>query len=87
MRRTPIFLAVHRLDDLVYYRRIEREAFRMLSALRDGASIADAIENAFSGGDFAEEKLARKIQEYFTHAAQLGWFCRAPLEAHSDNAL
>jgi hypothetical protein len=21
--------------------------------------------------------LAMKVQEYFTHAAQLGWFCRA----------
>jgi hypothetical protein len=37
---------VHRFDDLVYYRRIEREAFRMLSALRDGSSISDAIESA-----------------------------------------
>jgi Putative DNA-binding domain len=77
MRRTPIFLAVHRFDDLVYYRRIERETFRMLSALRNGSSISDAIEIAFSGSDFAEVHLAMKVQEYFTHAAQLGWFCRA----------
>jgi hypothetical protein len=77
MHRTPIFLAVHRFDELVYYRRIEREAFRMLSALRNGSSISDAIESAFSGSDFAEEHLAMKIHEYFSHAAQLGWFCHA----------
>jgi hypothetical protein len=77
MRRTQIFLAVHRFDDLVYYRRIEREAFLMLSALRNGSSISDAIEIAFSGSDFAEGHLAMKVQEHFTHAAQLGWFCRA----------
>jgi hypothetical protein len=87
MHRTTIFLAVHRFDDLVYYRRIEREAFRMLSALRNGSSISDAIESAFSGSDFAEEHLAMKIQEYFTHAAQLGWFCRASFESHSENAM
>jgi hypothetical protein len=75
MRRTPIFLAVHRFDDQVYYRSIDREAFRMLSALRNGSSISDAIESTFSGSDFDEEQLAMKIQEYFTHAAQLGWFC------------
>jgi len=87
MRRTPTFLAVHRYDDLVYYRRIEREAFRMLSALRDGSSISDAIESTFHGSDFAEERLAMKIQEYFTHAAQLGWFCWAPFETNSESVM
>src|ERR1700678_2087428 len=67
MHRTTVFLAVHRFDDLVYYRRIKREAFLMLSALRNGSSISDAIESAFSGSDFAEEHPAMKIQEYFTH--------------------
>jgi hypothetical protein len=87
MHRTTVFLAVHRFDDLVYYRRIEREAFLMLSALRNGSSISDAIESAFSGSDFAEEHLATKIQEYFSHAAQLGWFCRASFELHSENVV
>jgi hypothetical protein len=87
MRRAPIFLAVHRFDDLVYYRRIEREAFRMLSALRNGSSISDAIGSAFSDSSFEEEQLAMKIQEYFTHAAQLGWFCRAPFEPHPEDVL
>jgi hypothetical protein len=87
MRRTPIFLAVHRFDDLVYYRRIEREAFRMLSALRNGSSISDAIESTFSGSDFAEEHLAMKIQEYFAHAAQLGWFCRAPFGSDAEDVM
>jgi hypothetical protein len=77
MRRAPTFLAVHRFDDLVYYRRIEREAFRMLSALRNGSSISNAIESTFSGNGFDEAHLTMKIQEYFSHAAQLGWFCRA----------
>jgi hypothetical protein len=87
MRRTPIFLAVHRFDDLVYYRRIDREAFRMLSALRNGSSISDAIESTFSGSNFAEEYLAMKVQEYFTHAAQLGWFCRVPFGSDSENVM
>lgn len=87
MRRTSIFLAVHRFDDLVYYRRVEREAFGMLSALRHGSSISDAIESAFCGSGFDEAHLAMKIQQYFTHAAQLGWFCRSPFEAHSENIM
>jgi hypothetical protein len=87
MRRTSIFLAVHRFDDLVYYRRIEREAFRMLWALRNGLSISDAIDSTFSGSDLDEEHLAIKIQEYFTHAAQLGWFCRMPSESYSEKVM
>lgn len=87
MRRTSIFLAVHRFDDLVYYRRIECEAFRMLSALRNGSSISDAIDSIFSSSDLDEEHLAMKIQEYFAHAAELGWFCRASLESYSKKVI
>src|SRR5438445_544595 len=42
-----IFLAVHRVDDSVYFRRIEREEFVILSVLRDGKSLEKAIEAAF----------------------------------------
>ncbi len=87
MHRTPTFLAVHRFDDQVYYRRIEREAFRMFSALGNASSISDAIDNAFSGSDLDTEHLAMKIQEYFSHAAQLGWFCRAPFVSEFEKVV
>jgi hypothetical protein len=75
MRRSPIWLAVHRFDDSVYYRRVDREAFLLLRSLRDGASIAEAIGNAFEGSRLSPEEQAAMIQEYFAHAAELGWFC------------
>jgi hypothetical protein len=53
----------------------------------NGSSISDAIETTFSGSNFAEEDLAMKVQEHFTHAAQLGWFCRAPFEPNSENVM
>ena len=34
--RSNVYLAVHRFDDSVYYRRIEREEFLLLADLRDG---------------------------------------------------
>ena len=73
--RSGIYLAVHRFEDWVYYRRIDREEFLLLADLRDGDSIATAIERAFEGSKLDLEVQAAKIQEYFAHAAELGWFC------------
>jgi len=75
VRRTSVHLAVHRFENLVYYRRIDREAFLLLAALRDGSSIAGALEHAFAKAGLTAEEQAAKTQEYFAHAAELGWFC------------
>jgi hypothetical protein len=72
--RSNVYLAVHRFDNSVYYRRIEREEFLLLADLRDGDSIATAIERAFEGSKLAPELQAARIQEYFSHASELGWF-------------
>jgi Putative DNA-binding domain len=74
IRRSPVYLAVHRFDNSVYYRLIDREAFLLLAALRDGHSITTAIEKAFAQSRQQPEQQASKIREYFAHAAELGWF-------------
>jgi hypothetical protein len=76
MSRSAIYLAVHRFDDSVYYRRIEREAFLLLSSLQQQHTLAESIESAFADSRFSREGQAQKIQECFAHAAELGWFCR-----------
>jgi Putative DNA-binding domain len=76
MRRANIYLAVHRFENSVYYRRVEREAFLLLSALKQELPLAVALEKAFADSSFAEEMQAIKIQQYFAHASELGWFCR-----------
>ncbi|WP_433965033.1 HvfC/BufC N-terminal domain-containing protein [Tunturiibacter gelidiferens] len=48
MRRSRIHLAVHRYENSVYYRRIDLEAFRLLSALKSGTLLGKALEIAFS---------------------------------------
>jgi hypothetical protein len=78
MRREKIYLAVHRYDNSIYYRRIDREAFLLLSSLQRHHTLAEAIEAAFTGSKMAPEEQAAKIQEYFAHAAELGWFCPQP---------
>ena len=76
MRRSQIHLAVHRYDNSVYYRRIDQEAFRLLSALQTGTLLGGALEVAFTGSSLSPEDQAAKIQEYFAHASELGWFCK-----------
>jgi len=78
MRRVETHLAVHRFDDSVYYRRLDRQAYLLLSALQQGNTLAVAIDTAFAGSKFTEEEQTGKVQSYFAHAAELGWFCRRP---------
>lgn len=73
--RSSVYLAVHRFEDSVYYRRIDREEFLLLADLRDGDSVATAIERAFEGSKLAPNLQAARIQDYFAHASELGWFC------------
>lgn len=76
MRPSAIRLAVHRYENSVYYRRIDQENFLLLSALQKGVLLGDALENAFRESDLSAEDQAARIQGYFAHAAELGWFCR-----------
>jgi hypothetical protein len=78
MRRTAVALAVHRFENSVYYRRIDREAYLLLAALQRRQTLAEAIDAAFADSKLAPEEQAGKIQQYFAHAAELGWFCQQP---------
>ena len=80
LSRQDIYLAVHRSDNSVYYRRIDREAFLLLSSLQSGNSLGSALEAAFEGGMHTVEDETAKIQECFAHAAELGWFCIATMD-------
>jgi hypothetical protein len=76
LKPAKIFLAVHRVDDSVYFRRIEREEFVILSALREGKSLGKAIEAAFRRSRVPAEDRSVSVQQWFQNWATLGWFCR-----------
>jgi Putative DNA-binding domain len=71
-----IFLVVHRIDFSVYFRRIEREAYLMLSALRAGKSVASAIDAAFKKSSIPEMDRGAYVRHSFETWAALGWFCQ-----------
>jgi Putative DNA-binding domain len=76
LKPAEIFLVVHRVDDSVYFRRIEREEFVILRALRDGKSLGRAIDAAFRKSRVPAEERAGMVQQWFQNWAALGWFCR-----------
>jgi hypothetical protein len=71
-----IFLAVHRLDFSVYFRRIKPEEFALLSALRSGKTVERAIELAFRKSSVPAADRAAFVQHSFQTWATLGWFCQ-----------
>ncbi len=71
-----IFLVVHRVNFSVHFRRIEREGFLLLSALRDGKTIERAIELAFQCSSIPEFDRAGYVRHCFQTWATLGWFCQ-----------
>jgi len=76
LKPDDIFLAVHRFDDSVYFRRIEPEEFVILSALRKGKPLDKEIETALRKTSIPLEERPESVQRWFQNWAALGWFCQ-----------
>jgi hypothetical protein len=73
--RKPVYLAVHRLDNSVYYKRLEREAFRLLTALRKGETLGTACELAFFDSPHAATDASSLVQKWFATWTRFSWLC------------
>jgi hypothetical protein len=76
LKPANIFLAVHRVDDSVYFRRIGREEFIILSALRDKQPLGRAIVAAFRKSPLPVGERPTLVRQWFLNWSALGWFCR-----------
>ena len=74
-RKTPLHLAIHRHELSVYYKRLEPAAYRLLVALRDGATLDAACAGALVGAKELPEQSAAKVQAWFANWMRLGWLC------------
>jgi hypothetical protein len=73
LKRGSNFLAVHRHDDLIYYKRLEPGQFRLLSELQNGATLEKACAELV--GLKIHGDLGETIKKWFSGWAALGWFC------------
>jgi len=75
-QRTRIYLAVHRRDNRVFFKRLDPAAYRLLDALQRGETLARACAIALPRAAAASPAWQRRIRDWFKNWAELGWFCR-----------
>ncbi len=75
LRPKVLFLAVHRYQNSVYYKRLGPGQFHLLSAFQANATVAAACEAAAEAED-ARSGLGARIRTWFQTWAGLGWFCK-----------
>ncbi len=68
-KRGRVYVAVHRHDNMIYYKRLEPAAYRILRALRAGGTIVQAVANVRGVSP-------ENLQAWFKNWVELGWLCR-----------
>lgn len=74
--KAPAFIAVHRFENSVYYRRLEPEAFRILAALHRGDTIGEAIDAGLEGSSLSVERYQINLAKWFAIWSELGWLSK-----------
>jgi len=69
------YLAVHRVDNTVYFKRLDARAFAILSALHNGRTLSEAVDDIDWSGQPAEQAMA-DVQKWFAYWSAQGWFCK-----------
>ena len=76
-RSKKTYVAVHRSEGLVYFKRLEREAYALLHALGQGKPLSEAIENSVEWSKSSVEHVTSQLHDWFANWSSLGWFCRS----------
>ena len=74
-KRKNVYLVVHRHDNMLYYKRLDPEAFAILSALDRGATLETACADAVAASKRTNADWQAQIKEWFENWAALRWFC------------
>jgi hypothetical protein len=84
LKPAAIALAVHRIDNSVYFRRLETEEFALLTELKQGRTLQKAVGHAFSETKIPPQELPALVQRWFHNWAALGWFCQPESRAETS---
>lgn len=81
LRRKATRVAAHRVKGSVYYRRLAREEFLTLGALRAGMPLGAALEAGFAESRVPVARRGTLVHRWFRLWAELGWICAPDLES------
>ncbi len=70
------FVAVHRQNNSVFLKRLEKDHYTILTSLRDGATVGEAVARAIETSRRSKAGWPARIKEWFQQWMELGWFCR-----------
>ena len=71
-----LFIAVHRMNNSVYYKPLTREQFEILRALQRGVSLDQACAVLLKRRGAAAEDWPSQVQPWFKEWTSFGWFCQ-----------
>ncbi len=74
LKAAAVYLAIHRLENTVYFRRLAREEFTILKSLHSGRTLERAIVAAFQGSKIPASERPRQVAAWFQNWSSLGWF-------------
>jgi hypothetical protein len=74
LKPSPVYLTIHRIENTVYFRRLEKEEFAILSALQNGRTLERAIIAGFAGSKLPTEERASRVAAWFENWSSMDWF-------------
>jgi len=75
LRKEPVFLAVHRNEGDVYYRRLEAGEFAVLTSVARGGPLGKVMARALRTAALPAEEFQSCLEGWVAAWAQLGWLC------------
>lgn len=74
--RARTCVAIHRLNSRIYFKRLEPAAYRILTALRGGATLEQALARGLPRTKKSSADRAAQVQAWFRLWMELRWLCR-----------
>jgi len=75
LKPKTIYLAVHRVDDSVYFRRLSAPEYGLLNAIQQGKTLGQAVTSVFGKRSASSQTDLRQVTGWFQNWSNLGWFC------------
>ena len=73
--REKVYLAVHRHDNVLYYKRLEQAEYKILTSLDRGITVEEACVEGVAASKKENVDWPEQIRQWFSSWSSLGWFC------------